>query len=74
VVADHVELEYNGRHKELFQSITTADVRWICQQLNRLTDQQWQDAFRAGGYESTLASRFVNRLKGKIAEGLALPQ
>jgi hypothetical protein len=74
VEGDRVVLEYGGRHKKLFANIKTADVRWICQQLNRLTDKQWQDAFRAGGYEPTLASRFIARLKQKIGEGLALPQ
>lgn len=74
VVGDRVALEYRGRHQVLFDRITTADVRWISQQLNRLTDTQWQDAFRAGGVEATVASRFIARLKQKIAEGLALPQ
>jgi hypothetical protein len=73
VDGNHVELEYGGRHKKLFTNITVADVRWICQRLNRLTDQQWQDAFRAGGYEPTIAARFIARLKEKIEEGLALP-
>jgi hypothetical protein len=37
-----------------------------------LTDQQWQDAFRAGGYAPELANRFIRRFKQKIDEGLAL--
>ena len=49
-----------------------ADVRWICTQLDRLTDAQWQDAFRAGGYPGPIADRFIARLKQKIHEGLAL--
>jgi hypothetical protein len=71
---ERVELEYVGRHRELFANLTTADVRWLCQQLARLTDAQWQDAFRAGGYESEMAGRFIRRLKAKVAEGLALPE
>ena len=46
----HVRFDYRGRHGVLFENITPADVRWICQQLQALTDAQWQDAFRAGGY------------------------
>jgi hypothetical protein len=72
VEGDRVELEYGGKHKELFRNITTADVRWLCQQLNRLTDRQWKDAFRAAAYEPRLAARFIARIKEKIAEGLAL--
>jgi hypothetical protein len=68
-----VELEYGGRHRHLFDSITIADVRWICERLDRLTDSQWRNAFRAGGYDPTLAGRFIRKLKDKIAEGLALP-
>ncbi len=68
-----VELDYGGRHDDLFEDITTADVRWICEQLDRLTDRQWQDAFRAGAYEPHVAGRFISKLKSKIAQGLALP-
>ena len=37
-----------------------------------LTDEQWRDAFRAGGYPKPVADRFIRRMKQKIAEGLAL--
>jgi hypothetical protein len=67
-----VQLEYNGFHRELFREIRVADVRWICAQLNKLTDEQWRDSFRAGGYESGIADRFIRSLKQKIAQGLAL--
>ncbi len=67
-----VRFEYRGRHKGLFQNIRVADVRWICERLNALTDQQWQDAFRAGGIEGEMAQRFIRRTKQKIGEGLAL--
>jgi hypothetical protein len=67
-----VRLEYSGRHKALFENIRPADVRWICERLDRLTDRQWQDAFRAGGIDRQAADRFIRRMKQKIAEGLAL--
>jgi hypothetical protein len=69
-----VQLEIGGRHDALFADITPADVRWICERLDRLTERQWQDAFRAGGYDKPTADRFIRRLKQKIAEGLALTQ
>jgi len=72
VTGRYVQLEYEGRHKELFEHITVDDVRWICGRLAALTDGQWRDAFRAGGYQAPIASRFIHRLKAKIAEGLAL--
>lgn len=72
VAADSVRFQVAGRHAPLFENITQADVRWICSWLNRLTDRQWQDAFRAGGFDAPTAERFIRRLKQKVAEGLAL--
>jgi hypothetical protein len=68
----YVRFDYRGRHKALFERITTADVRWICQRLSALSEAQLQDAFRAGGYPKATADRFITRLKQKIAEGLRL--
>jgi hypothetical protein len=72
VAAGKVQFDYRGRHKKLFADIAPADVRWICTQLQQLTNDQWQDAFRAGGYSTAVADRFIRRMKQKIAEGLAL--
>jgi hypothetical protein len=51
------------------ERITPADVAWASTLLARLTDRQWQDAFRAGGYEPQVANRFIRRLKQKIGQG-----
>ena len=67
-----VLLELGGRHNKLFDDISPADVRWICELLDRFTDHQWQDAFRAGGFDRPTADRFIRRMKQKIADGLAL--
>ena len=67
-----VEFNWSGFHGELLSDLTPADVRWTCERLARLTDRQWQDAFRAGGYAPELAERYIRRMKQKIAEGLAL--
>jgi hypothetical protein len=40
--------------------------------MNRLTDGQWRDAFRAGNYAEPVASRYIARIKARIAQGLAL--
>lgn len=68
-----VRFNWSGFHKELLSDLTPADVRWTCERLGRLSDRQWQDAFRAGGYAPELAERYIRRFKQKIAEGLALP-
>lgn len=69
-----VRFDYRGRHGRLFDDISPADVRWISERLDRLTDTQWADAFRAGGYDPPTATRFIHRMKQKINEGLSLPQ
>ncbi|MGH7695975.1 MAG: hypothetical protein ACRENH_13395 [Gemmatimonadaceae bacterium] len=55
---------------QMHSSVTPSDVRWICGLLARLSDAQWADAFRAGGYSATEGERFIRRLKAKVAEGL----
>lgn len=72
VVDGRVRFDYRGRHRVLFNNITPADVRWICDRLARLTDDQWRDAFRSGGYATSTSERFIRRMKQKIAEGRAL--
>lgn len=68
----HVKFNWSGFHGGLLEDLTPADVHWTCERLARLTDKQWQDAFRAGGYEPILAERYIRRFKQKIEEGLAL--
>ena len=69
----YVRFGYNGWHEELLSDrITPADVRWASALLAQLTDTQWRDAFRAGGFEPAAAGRFISRLREKVVEGLAL--
>jgi len=69
-----VEFDYDAVNNNLVRGrITPADVKWTCGLLGSLTDRQWRDAFRAGGYEPDVAARFIRRIKEKIAEGRRLP-
>ena len=69
----HVQFDDLGRfHRELFSDLTPADVRWTCERLNRLTDKQWSDAFRAAGYSEDVSRRFIRKIREKVAAGLAL--
>ena len=69
---DHVLFDYRGRHKELFENIRISDVVWLCDRLSKLSDLQLHDAFRAGGFDAPTSTRFITKLKAKVAEGLAL--
>ena len=72
-VADgDVEFHYRGIYRDVVDSVTPADVAWASALLGRLSDAQWRDAFRAGGYDSQQTVRFVARIKSKIDEGRRL--
>ena len=69
----YVEFNYHGWHQELLRRrITPDDVRWACDLLARFDAAQWRDAFRSGGYQASLAERFIQRLLTKINEGRQL--
>ena len=61
VDADGVEGDYRGIDRELLDSVTAADLRWTCELLGRLSEQQWLDAFRAGGYTAEQSSDICAR-------------
>jgi hypothetical protein len=66
-----VEFTFHGWQKELYkQRITPAEVRWASALLAQLSDRQWSDAFRAGGFDPDVANRFIARIREKVAEGL----
>lgn len=74
VRGERVKFTYRGPNDTLVDNITTADVRWTANLMSRISDAQWRDAFRAGGYAPQDAERYIRKLKAKIAEGLALPE
>jgi len=68
-----VEFHYHGWHQDLTRErIRPDDVRWGCELLSRLSDKQWDDAFREGGYEPAVAGQFIEILKKRIQQGLAV--
>jgi hypothetical protein len=68
-----VEFANQSSFQRLFQHrITVDDVRWAGDLLARLTDRQWHDAFRAGGYAPDVADRFVSKIQSNIKEAQSL--
>jgi hypothetical protein len=64
-----VVFPYNGWHQELFRGrITSQDAAWAGDLIARLTDAQWDAAFRAGGYDQAVAARFKTALKSRIEQ------
>jgi len=66
----YAEFAYDGPGRELVHNrITPDDVGWASFLLSRLDERQWHDAFRAGGYDSVVAARFIDALGARIARG-----
>ena len=56
------DLVWVGKH------IPRADARWLGELLSHLSAQQFQDAFRAGGYTTAEANQFVTVVQDRIAQ------
>lgn len=74
VVNNRVQFHYNGSWLEpqTHNIATPGDVKWVSGLLSRLSDQQWKDAFRAGGFTEAESARYIAKMKQKIDEGLKL--
>jgi hypothetical protein len=65
-----IEFDYRGIYRDVIDTVTLEDIRWTCELMSRLSDRQWSDAFRAGGYDAQQTERFIAKIKSKIAQGL----
>jgi len=75
VDAGFVVFDYRGWHQELVRKrITPDDAGWAGELISTLSDRQWRDAFRAGGYAPDLAERFITRLHTNIAQAHRIGQ
>jgi hypothetical protein len=72
VANGRVQFGYDGGHRELLALAGPDDIRWAARRMSRLTDAQWHDAFRAGGYPRDVAARYIERIRQKVDDGLAL--
>ena len=70
IVDGFVEFDYARKERMLTEGrITPAEVAWASNLLARLSDRQWSDAFRAGGYPPDVAARFIKKIRQNIAQG-----
>jgi hypothetical protein len=68
-----IEFAYKGKRSSLIDGrIPVEDASWAMRLLSGLSDRQWRDAFRAGGYPPSVAARFINKIRARIQQGLAL--
>jgi hypothetical protein len=73
-VVDHgrVQFDYRGLDGALLRSVSAEDLQWTCALLSRLSENQWMDAFRAGGFAPEHAARYVRKIGAKITEARQL--
>ena len=69
---DKVVFDYRGLDGGLVETVTVADLRWTCELLSRLTERQWQDAFRAAGYSPEQVNGYTTKVREKIAQAREL--
>src|SRR5262249_19718241 len=68
-----VKFTYHGWQPQLVRgAIRVEDAQWAAGLLAGLTDRQWRDAFRAGGYPDDLSARFLRKIKANIAQAQQL--
>jgi hypothetical protein len=63
-----VKLAYKGKNRKLFRGFTVSEARWLSNHLNRLTDDQIRDAFRAANYSPADIETFSRAVRNKIVE------
>lgn len=69
----YVDFAYDGWYEKFVRDrITPDDVAWASSLLAQLSDRQWRDAFRAGGFQPAVANRFIAKLREKVAQGQAV--
>ncbi|HKP71204.1 MAG TPA: hypothetical protein VJV05_18115 [Pyrinomonadaceae bacterium] len=63
-----LRLAYKGKNRKLFKGFTVEEGRWLSNQLNRLSDTQIGDAFRAANYSPSEIDSYTRTVRRKIAE------
>jgi hypothetical protein len=63
-----VLLAYKGKNRDLFKGITLEQARWLADLLNRLSDTQIRDAFRAANYSPADIDILTQAVKNRIKE------
>lgn len=67
-----IRFAFTGRHRQLLEMLTPADLRWAATRLQRLTGEQWRDAFRSANYSDAVRDRYLRKIREKIDEALTV--
>jgi hypothetical protein len=67
VMGDRLDLHYSGKNQKLFDDLTVQDAKWLAALLNRLSDEQIKDAFRAANYSAEEVDQLAGAVRTRIA-------
>ena len=62
------KIYYKGKNRSLFRGFTVGQAAWLSSLLNRLSDRQISDAFRAANYSPEAVASFTRSVRRKIVE------
>lgn len=68
VDGNKVKIHYNGKNRSRMKDFTVADVRWLADLLNQLSDQQIRNAFRAANYSDSDINILTRAVKSRIGQ------
>jgi hypothetical protein len=63
-----VKIAFKGKSRSLMRGFTIADARWLANLLNKLSEQQIRDIFRAANYSPADVDTFARTVQRKIGE------
>jgi hypothetical protein len=62
------KIYYKGKNRGLFKDFTVSQAAWLSGLLNRLSDRQISDAFRAANYSEQDIATFTSAVRRRISE------
>jgi len=73
VERSHVRFAFSGKQGSLLENVSVADAKWIGGLLAQLSDEQLQDAFRAGNFTQEEIQMLTQAVKARINQLVNLP-
>ncbi|HSS22015.1 MAG TPA: hypothetical protein VLL54_18220 [Pyrinomonadaceae bacterium] len=61
-----LDLNYGGKNQNIFDGITVQDAKWLATWLDRLSDEQIKDAFRAANYSAADVDLLAGAVRKRI--------
>ena len=68
VKGDRIDFNYGGKNQKLFNDVAVQDGKWLAGYLDRLSDEQIKDAFRAANYLPEEVEELSRAVRERIDE------